>query len=362
MKKKGIKQDRFYRDPKLLKKLAKLEHLKNLDMLEVKRTTQITPFYKESPDSVDSKKSDVNLILKSIDEGLAYVGDKPRFWLLDYLDIGLKLVKYVKKKDENILFETIKKYPFIIFDDGRETALSIWLATTEKERLSIIETLEKTLKEPQYPDSAENRWNRYWIEVMRLNDYYNPIKRKLEDLSIITAVGTKAEKEKAKKCLKELGMNFLIQTPVGRSRKFIDSEELHSRHFDNPYFKYIDRLRTQETIVNESYEKVYSKVKQIFKDNKFQAYRRRSLREYIIEEGLVESLKKPLSIPSSDSYETSVNKIVDKLSSERPRDIALTIVGAKFSVSPRKIKKIVRTSMRPEIREIIEAIKSEDSS
>jgi len=342
IKKKEKKQDKFYRDPKLLKKLANLEHLKNLDTLEIEHTTQLTPSYKESPDSVDSKKSTIKFVLNTSDEALAYDGHNPRFWLLNYLDIGLRLVNYIKKKEDEILLEIIKKYPDIIFDNGTLIALSLWIATTEKDRIRIISKLQKSLKEPENPTYAEDAWNRYWINILSLNSFYNPIKRKLFDWSIVTQLGTQSEKEKAKRYLKELGLNFLLNTPVGRNRKFIESEELNNLYFDNPYFLYIHRQWTQTTIVDNDYKKVHDKIKKIFKENKFQADKRKTLREYIIEESLVETLKKPLSISLSDSYETSVNKIVDNLIGKKPKDISWIIVGAKFSMSPSTLKQNVK--------------------
>ena len=184
-KKKKESEDKFYRDPKLLKKLKQLDHLKDIEQIEINRSVEIGFFYK-------NKHSTILMKSEYGDEFFTYHDPpKARLWFLDHLDIGLQLIKYITKKDDLILFEILKKYPDMRFDDGTHINISLWLATTKSQREMIINKLVKGMINPDSPNSR-NSWNKYWIKVLTLTTFINPLLDQVNAWGLLTKYGLPA--------------------------------------------------------------------------------------------------------------------------------------------------------------------------
>ncbi|MDA2918734.1 hypothetical protein MYX76_04460 [Desulfobacterota bacterium AH_259_B03_O07] len=125
------------------------------------------------------------------------------------VDLGHKIIEFLKTRNEDFVVDIIKKYPEVIFDDGVITSVAVYLTS------------------PATPKVTDLR------ELYFGGSFLSPIVEQIKAWRMLTDLGNPEEKKGARDYLKKAGLTCFIQKSPGRKKSLKPSR---SYEYRNPFF------------------------------------------------------------------------------------------------------------------------------
>ncbi|MDA2920644.1 hypothetical protein MYX76_14320 [Desulfobacterota bacterium AH_259_B03_O07] len=265
-----------------------------------------------------------------------------RDWLLTLIDIGTKIKKFWLTKNQDMAVKIIRKYPGIIFDDGTEINLSLFLCMPPKDykkfmvKVGLWEMMDKKDKKIYgYPEDAT-------VHKYDKGGFYNPIVSQIIWWRGLTDYGNPEEQKRASDCLRKAGLECFILTSSGRKKKASEFKPDSKSFYDNPFYQYLETHFSLPEQIIKTYRACLKDIQARFKVNKpkYQANRRRILLKYIDEKELYERIN---SFNSNLNIKSAKSALAEKwagIHPSGPSNIAWHISSEIFGISIRTLKKL----------------------
>lgn len=251
---------------------------------------------------------------------------------------GLKIREFMATRNEELGLEIIKQNPKIIFDDGVEISLAIFLSKFSKGAKKIIDIKKAGFE---------------WIDLQVETGcgFDNPLRELVIWWSTQTRNGTPNEQKRARYYLdavKKALFKSLIHTPVGRKQASISSNGIAEiKPFISTFYHRIKRHKNRKENLIKTYNSTLRDIQELFKNCKYHRDYYRALIKYIEENNLREVLQ--VYVKPNYEGQLTVDEIANILLSKRidckhsavsPSSIALHIANAKFGVKTAILKNL----------------------
>jgi hypothetical protein len=185
--------------------LEKTKQTKKTFTLLTHKRVEIIPIYgKDQMQSYCNEKTETGVkiirddggIKKIVQEEVKDLGGKlsQLTLILDYKALGKQIAKFIETNDPQLAVDTIRKYPWVIFDDGTQILQSLLIALPEQEFSKILSYFK--------------------------GSFWNPIRDQILRWQSRTQKGIPQEqKEEAEKLLEKAGLGCFIIKTHGRPKK-----------------------------------------------------------------------------------------------------------------------------------------------